>query len=266
VWLTSACDDNTTSDEATVEEGSAVDGGEHSRQSESESKPDKTRSSDAGEPAQEEQRQAKMRDTSPPFNADEADGGADAMSGDALAEVEGPIPVTQDSGEPFRGANAQPVPGPGLPPPELEPFAYVEEEYFVSGVVAGEPYSTTLLVRKPRDAAAFSGLVAVETVHAQGAIPLWGSREVWLKGGHAWVGVASQLVALESQVKPANPERYARLSVPAVEDPAAQSMMQLLEGGPQDDLSQQIMAQVPLPSWKTSVSADRQLRVLQEAR
>src|SRR5579872_4047305 len=47
------------------------------------------------------------------------------------AKMTGPIPVTAGSDEPYRGAGEQPVAGPGLPPPLLIPFGYVEEEYFV---------------------------------------------------------------------------------------------------------------------------------------
>ena len=156
------------------------------------------------------------------------------MAPTAVANIAGPIPVTAESGEPFRGANEQPVAGPGLPLPVLVPYGYVEEEYAVSGLVDGEPYSTSLLVRKPDDPVKFSGLVAVETVHAAGAIPLWGSNHVWLTGNHAWVAVASQRTALEGQVKKFNPERYAMLEIPEAAG----------EGGAQDVISQEIMTQV----------------------
>src|SRR5579862_5405425 len=82
------------------------------------------------------------------------------------ATIAGPIPITAQSGEPFRGLNEQPVAGPGLLLPVLQPYGYIEEEYFVSGSVDGKPYTTVLLVRKPKDANKFSGVVAVETLHA----------------------------------------------------------------------------------------------------
>ena len=44
------------------------------------------------------------------------------------ATITGPIAVTAQSGEPFRGANEQPVAGPGLPLPVLQPYGYIEEE------------------------------------------------------------------------------------------------------------------------------------------
>jgi hypothetical protein len=156
------------------------------------------------------------------------------------ATLVGPIPVTSQSGEPFRGANEQPVAGPGLPLPVLQPYGYIEEEYFVSGVVDGKPYTTSLLVRKPKDADKFSGVVAVETLHAQGAIPLWGLREVLMPGGHGWVMVASQRSALEAFVKKSNGARYASLQIPAAAGTPANPMA----SNPQDAISQQIMTQV----------------------
>ena len=160
----------------------------------------------------------------------------------AVANITGPIPVTAESGEPFRGATEQPVAGPGLPLPVLVPYGYIEEEYVVAGTVDGKPYSTSFLVRKPKDPARFSGLVAVETIHAAGAIPLWGSREVWLPGNHGWVAVASQRTALETHVKQFNPQRYAMLHIPQAG--AAAGAANTRGGGAQDLISQEIMTQV----------------------
>jgi len=170
-------------------------------------------------------------------------GRAEEKAGAMMASITGPIAVTAESGEPFRGANEQPVPGPGLPIPVLVPYGYVEEEYFISGTVDGKPYSTNLLVRKPKDPSKFSGLVAVETVHLAGAIPFWGFQKVWLNSGHGWVAVASQKGALEEHVKKSNPKRYGSLQIPAVGDPDA-SPMRAMRGGPQDDVSQAIMTHV----------------------
>jgi hypothetical protein len=168
-----------------------------------------------------------------------------AGQGVTPARLSGPIPVTPQSGEPFRGDNDVPIPGSGLPPPALVPYDYVEEEYFVSGAVDGRPYRTSLLVRKPRDPARFSGLVAVETIHADGAVPFWGTRDVWMSGGHGWAAVASQLGALEGHVRKSNPRRYASLVLPDAGDgvPARGSRAEL-DGGRQDLVSQAIMTQV----------------------
>jgi len=131
----------------------------------------------------------------------------------------------------------------------LIPYGYTEEEYFVSGTVDGKPYKTSLLVRKPKDPAKFSGLVAVETVHAQGAVPLWGSHEVWMTGGHGWVAVASQRFALEEHVKKSNPGRYGSLQIPEAPPaggtaPAGTPAGYPMGAGAQDLISQQIMTQI----------------------
>lgn len=157
-----------------------------------------------------------------------------------LPEISGPIAVTPESGEAYRGSNEQPVAGPGLPMPDLEALDYMQEEYIVSGLVDGKLYRTSILVRKPKDMKRFSGLVGVETIHAAGAIPFWGTgREVWAVGGHGWVAVASQRAALEHQVKKFNPSRYAGLRIPELT--AARDNM---ASSPQDRISQAIMVQV----------------------
>jgi hypothetical protein len=155
--------------------------------------------------------------------------------------IAGPITITTQSGEPFRGLNEQPVAGPGLPLPVLQPYGYIEEEYFVSGTVDGKPYTTSLLVRKPKDATKFSGVVAVETLHAQGAIPFWGLRDVLMPGGHGWVMVVSQRPALEAFNKKFNPSRYASLQIPEAPGVPPPNVMM---PNPQDAISQEIMTQV----------------------
>jgi hypothetical protein len=129
------------------------------------------------------------------------------------ANFEGPIATTAESG-PFHGTNAQPIPGPGLPPLPLAEAGYVEEEYFVSGEVEGVPYRTSLLVRGPADRGAFSGVVLLETVHAAGAVPFSAHHIALAADGHGYAMVASQKVSLDSHVKPSNPDRYASLDIP----------------------------------------------------
>jgi hypothetical protein len=129
------------------------------------------------------------------------------------AALAGPIPITADS-EPFRGNNAQPIPGPGLPPAPLADAGYVEEEYVVAGEVDGVPYRTSVLVRKPTDPRAFSGVVLVETIHAAGAVPLSAHHIALASEGHGYAAVASQKVALDQHLKPSNPDRYASLDIP----------------------------------------------------
>ena len=55
----------------------------------------------------------------------------------------------------------------------LDDAGYVEEEWFAAGEEGGRPYATTVVVRRPRDPAAFSGTLIVEPLHAMGATPVW---------------------------------------------------------------------------------------------
>src|SRR5262245_25256983 len=72
-----------------------------------------------------------------------------------------------------------PVSGPGMMYPNplisivpgatpVEDFPYVTEEYFVSGTVNNAPYTTRIIVRRPKDPATFSGIVVSEALHAGG--------------------------------------------------------------------------------------------------
>lgn len=143
----------------------------------------------------------------------------------SIPNLSGPIPATADSNAAFGkadkvavfGGATSPVGLPDPTPGELLPHHdYVEEEYFVSGIVNGQPYKTSLLIRRPRDPARFSGLVALEPVHLQGALGLWQTGyPVILEGGHIWAAVGSQLGAVEGPIKTSNPERYESLQVPS---------------------------------------------------
>ncbi|MFH1532424.1 MAG: alpha/beta hydrolase domain-containing protein [Pseudomonadota bacterium] len=105
-----------------------------------------------------------------------------------------------------------------LVPPgvDVTAFGYVEEEYFLSGDATsytadeplGEdgrwvarpdeamPYTTRIIVRRPSQAAAFSGTVVVEWFNVSGgldAAPDWTFTHTWiLRTGAAWVGVSAQ--------------------------------------------------------------------------
>ena len=71
----------------------------------------------------------------------------------------------------------KPVAGPGavfpglqkLPPEEdLDHFKYIVKEYFISGMAAGQPYTTRVLIRRPSDVKKFSGIVVAEPMHSSG--------------------------------------------------------------------------------------------------
>src|SRR5690349_9139649 len=93
-------------------------------------------------------------------------------------------------------------PLPYLPPGDFqgsfEEYAYVEEEWFATGIADGRPYATTLVVRRPRDRSRFSGTVIAEPLHAMGASPVWmyTSREQ-MRVGHVSAVITSQKTALD---------------------------------------------------------------------
>ena len=122
-----------------------------------------------------------------------------------------------------------PINGPGpmhpgiRPGPEgtnLQDFGYVEEEYFVSGMAAGAPYKTRILIRKPPNASGFSGMVAGEPTHRGGnALICQYARFGIGKRGHACMTVAARPINLNNPatagagLKEFNAERYGSLSV-----------------------------------------------------
>src|SRR5262245_57464715 len=131
-----------------------------------------------------------------------------------------------------------PVAGRGLPTGPLASRGFIEEEYFVSGEVAEGPYRTSMLVRKPADPSAFSGVVMLETLHNLGPVPLSLMHMALSRDGHAWVMVASQQVAMENNVKKSDPTRYASLSIPDIVDGSDDVMFR------PDPVSNAILSQV----------------------
>lgn len=100
----------------------------------------------------------------------------------------------------------------------LEPYAvdrmatydYVQEEYFVSGVAAGQEYRTRILVRRPADMGRYNGRMLAEVSH------IWGGTSVWralnrhlMRHGYIWVEIDSQAPSAMGLIAGADPERYA---------------------------------------------------------
>jgi hypothetical protein len=95
-------------------------------------------------------------------------------------------------------------------------FGYIEEEWFASGEEDGRPYTTTVLVRLPRDAGRFSGVVIVEPLHFFPISPIFSyTSEYIMRRGHGWACVGSQKTAIDIHVKPFNPQRYESLHIAA---------------------------------------------------
>lgn len=98
--------------------------------------------------------------------------------------------------------------------PPLAEYGYVQEEWFATGEEDGHPYSTTVLVRRPRDRARYSGVVIAEPLHVSGIAPIWiYSAPYLMRSGHAWVEVTAQKTTLDTFVKPSAPGRYESLHI-----------------------------------------------------
>jgi hypothetical protein len=140
-----------------------------------------------------------------------------------LPQVAGPVPVT-DQSRPF-GAAAH-----TLQPQNIAELGYIEEEFFISGQAnvydwpergslevrtANVPYTTRLLIRRPADAARFSGNVVVEMLNPSNLYDLnlaWAiSHTQMLRNGDAWVGITAKPISVET-LKNFDDQRYAPLS------------------------------------------------------
>ncbi|BDZ46044.1 alpha/beta hydrolase domain-containing protein [Naasia aerilata] len=115
---------------------------------------------------------------------------------------------------------------------DLVAAGYVEEEHVLDGVatvwrhdengarVAARrdvPFRTRVLVRRPADHAAASGLVQVEPLHPDlDSALVWNAIHPWLiRGGHAWMGVTVFPHIAELLRETIDPRRYAGINIPA---------------------------------------------------
>src|SRR5437867_178922 len=152
-------------------------------------------------------------------------GMASAQSGSgaiAIPKAVGPVPVTADS-YPFAAANKS------TPVADLAKIGYMEEEFIITGSAnvydwaadgtvsiktPNAPYGTRILVRRPADAARFSGTVIFEPMFTARRFDwpmMWGyTHDYIVESGAAWVGVT--LPASIDGLKKFNPTRYASLS------------------------------------------------------
>jgi hypothetical protein len=140
-------------------------------------------------------------------------------------DVTGPVANTTPLRHPDHGYpyNATPV--------DLAKPGYVEEEFFITGTAnryntpAGQrgnvidvdhPYTTRLVVRRPRQAARFNGTVIVEWYNVSqghdGEYEWFQSYAHLIRSGYAWVGVSAQNAGVNA-LKEWSPLRYAALDV-----------------------------------------------------
>jgi len=117
-----------------------------------------------------------------------------------------------------------PVTGPGMMYPnppisivptavKVEDFPYVTEEFFISGTAAGAPYTTRIIIRRPRDPRTFSGIVVGEAMHAGGRSLIfeW-SRVSILTRHHIFAEIVHSPAQIQ-MLKTFNAERYAPLNI-----------------------------------------------------
>ena len=96
---------------------------------------------------------------------------------------------------------------------QVEDFPYVTEEFFVSGTANGAPYTTRIIVRRPQDVKAFSGMVVAEALHAGGrSLVFEWSRVSILTRRHMFVEIVHSPANIDL-LKTFNAERYASLSI-----------------------------------------------------
>lgn len=104
---------------------------------------------------------------------------------------------------------------------DLAAQGYVEEEYFQCGNTPIGAYTTRLLVRRPKTAAAFNGAAVVEWLNVttgRDLDVLWLSAQQHLmRHGYAYVGITAQRVGIDHQpggLRDWSPRRYAQLAFP----------------------------------------------------
>jgi hypothetical protein len=179
-----------------------------------------------------------------------------AGQGVVVPKFAGPIPVTADS-YPFLDA------GHSLVPYDLAKYGYVEQEFIVSGTAnvydwaadgaltvktPNAPYAARILVRRPANAAKFSGAVVVEPLGAvrrfDWAIMYGYLNEHMMENGDAWVGIT--MPAASDALKKFNPTRYAAVNFanpnPGEACPGAKGGPAAMEEGLRWDMISQVGA------------------------
>jgi len=101
---------------------------------------------------------------------------------------------------------------PSLPPGKgLSAFRYEAKEYFVSGTANGQPYKTRLVVRRPVNGGAFSGLILAESMHGSGSAHMFEFTSTYvMSSGHAAVEI---LTTSPMQFVQQNQARYKDLQI-----------------------------------------------------
>ncbi|MGA8847006.1 MAG: alpha/beta hydrolase domain-containing protein [Nocardioides sp.] len=108
----------------------------------------------------------------------------------------------------------------------LRPFGFTQREYFVSGIATSldgttAPYTTRIVVTRPRSERDFNGTVMLDWVNVtaqfENAVDSLEAREMLLRDGYAFVHVSAQAAGLccsPLTPKVLDPVRYAAISHP----------------------------------------------------
>lgn len=138
--------------------------------------------------------------------------------------VVSPMISAADAATPPAPTISAPISGPGVmypnpaisvvpTAPKVEDFPYVTEEYFVSGTGKDAPYTTRIIVRRPKDPSTFSGVVVSEALHAGGrSLVFEWSRVSILTRRHMFVEIVHSPANI-NLLKTFNAERYAALNI-----------------------------------------------------
>lgn len=190
-----------------------------------------------------------------------------------VPDVSGPLEVTENS-RPLTGAAHY------IQPLDLARWGYVEEEFLVSGEAnvyewagaggdvrvktAEAPYVNRILVRRPADAADFSGTVIVELPNTARRFDwpmIFGySMEYFMEHGDAWV--MPSLPATVESLRTFNPDRYSGVSFanpePDVACPGSDRPPAPVENGLRWDMIAQVAAAVKSGSATRPIPFDVQ--------
>lgn len=131
-------------------------------------------------------------------------GGGEPVTPEAVSLPDSWKPVT-GPGPMFDSAPSQ---APGHTTAEL---GFETLEYFVSGTADGKPYTTRVVIRRPRRDADFSGIVLAEAMHVSGAAHVFEMTSYYtMSAGHAAVEI---LTTSPQQFVDFNAARYSDLEI-----------------------------------------------------
>jgi hypothetical protein len=131
-------------------------------------------------------------------------------------------------------------------------FDYAVDEYVISGTAAGDPYEARLVIRKPKDARKFSGLVVAEPMHpAAAAAHAFEYNSLYIMdAGHIAVEIDT---TGQEQIAAFNPQRYGSLKASQKQVSEILAQAGALIKSPQSPIAELNLRKMIL--WGTSASS-----------